>query len=267
MSEIGIEDNFFSLGGDSILSIRVVALLKSRGIALGINDIFQHQTIALLAAQAGAVESEAVALEPFALLSDSEREEWSESYVYADAYPMSTLQAGMVFHTQLEQFNGVYHDIVVEHVKCVWEEGSFAQALTACVEEHPVLRTVFRLDGERPLQLVQRAAELPLEVVDLRGQADAEQYVAGLGRGAQAACVRLGAGAAVAVEHLPAHGRELSVCTELPSRSAGRLEPGGADDGAVQPLPAVAAGSGAGAGRDRLDVPGVHRAGAAGAGG
>jgi aryl carrier-like protein len=46
---VGIEDNFFSLGGDSILSIRVVALLKGRGIALGINDIFQHQTIALLA--------------------------------------------------------------------------------------------------------------------------------------------------------------------------------------------------------------------------
>src|SRR6185436_6476953 len=34
---VGINDNFFTLGGDSILSIRVVALLKSRGIALGIN--------------------------------------------------------------------------------------------------------------------------------------------------------------------------------------------------------------------------------------
>jgi aryl carrier-like protein len=175
--QIGIEDNFFSLGGDSILSIRVVALLKSRGIGLGINDIFQHQTIALLAAQAGAVESEAVALEPFALLTEAERAELSESYIYEDAYPMSSLQTGMVFHTQLEQFSGVYHDIVVEHVKCVWEQESFEQALTACVEEHPVLRTVFRLDGERPLQLVRRAAELPLEVVDLREQAAAEQQV------------------------------------------------------------------------------------------
>ncbi len=176
---VGIEDNFFSLGGDSILSIRVVALLKSRGIALGINDIFQHQTIALLAAQARAVESEGAALEPFALLTEAERAELADSYIYEDAYPMSTLQTGMVFHTQLEQFSGVYHDIVVEHVKCAWDQASFEQALTACVAEHPVLRTVFRLDGERPLQLVRRAVELPLEVVDLRPQADAEaeQYV------------------------------------------------------------------------------------------
>ncbi len=177
--QIGIEDNFFSLGGDSILSIRVVALLKSRGIALGINDIFQHQTIALLAAQARAVESEGAALEPFALLTAAERAELADSYIYEDAYPMSTLQTGMVFHTQLEQFSGVYHDIVVEHVKCAWDQVSFEQALAACVAEHPVLRTVFRLDGERPLQLVRRAVELPLEVVDLRAQveAEAEQYV------------------------------------------------------------------------------------------
>ena len=49
---IGIRDNFFSLGGDSILSIRVVSQLKSRGIALDIKDIFQHQTIEMLAVQA-----------------------------------------------------------------------------------------------------------------------------------------------------------------------------------------------------------------------
>jgi aryl carrier-like protein len=175
---VGIEDNFFTLGGDSILSIRVVALLKSRGIAVGINDIFQHQTIALLAAQARAVEEDA-ALEPFALLTDSERAELGDDYdaIYEDAYPMSTLQTGMVFHTQLEQFSGVYHDIIAQHVKCPWEQHKFEQALATCAEEHPVLRTVFRLAGERPLQLVRRAVDLPLEVVDLREHVDAEQYV------------------------------------------------------------------------------------------
>jgi amino acid adenylation domain-containing protein len=123
------------------------------------------------------VASEREQLEPWALLTAAEREELAESYIYEDAYPMSTLQTGMVFHTQLEQFSGVYHDIVVEHVKCVWDQARFEQALRACVEEHPVLRTVFRLDGERPLQLVRRAVDLPLEVIDLREQAEAEQQV------------------------------------------------------------------------------------------
>jgi hypothetical protein len=115
---------------------------------------------------------------PFALLTEAERSDLDQD-VYEDAYPMSALQAGMVFHTEREQFNGVYHDMVAEHVKCPWDQESFEQALAACVEEHPVLRTVFRLDGERPLQLVRRMVELPLEVVDLREHSSeaGEQYV------------------------------------------------------------------------------------------
>jgi len=50
--QVGIRDNFFSLGGDSILSIRVVGMLKSRGIKVEIKDIFQHQTIERLALHA-----------------------------------------------------------------------------------------------------------------------------------------------------------------------------------------------------------------------
>ena len=38
---------------------------------------------------------------------------------------MSALQAGMVFHTQLEDFTGIYHDMVAEHVKCPWDEELF----------------------------------------------------------------------------------------------------------------------------------------------
>src|SRR6185369_5745115 len=136
------------------------------------NDIL----IALLATEEAASEK---AIAPFALLTDSERATLGDGYedVYEDVYPMSALQTGMVFHTQLEQFSGVYHDIVAEHVKCPWDQQSFARALATCVEEHPVLRTSFRLDGERPLQLVRRAIELPLEVEDLRDHVDAEQYV------------------------------------------------------------------------------------------
>jgi amino acid adenylation domain-containing protein len=46
---VGVQDNFFSLGGDSILSIRIVSLLKQRGLAIDIKDLFQHQTVAQLA--------------------------------------------------------------------------------------------------------------------------------------------------------------------------------------------------------------------------
>ncbi|HLM54863.1 MAG TPA: amino acid adenylation domain-containing protein, partial [Pyrinomonadaceae bacterium] len=172
---VGVDDNFFTLGGDSILSIRVVSLLKARGVSVEIKDIFQHQTVAQLARQAG--QGAAAPNEPelgrFALLTEEERAALGD--IYEDAYPMSALQSGMVFHTQLEQFGGIYHDIMAEHVRCPWDEQKFERALRACVEEHPILRTGFLLNGRRPLQVVYRSVELPLEVEDLRGQSDEEQ--------------------------------------------------------------------------------------------
>jgi arthrofactin-type cyclic lipopeptide synthetase C len=50
---VGIEDNFFSIGGDSMLSIRIASVLKSRGISVDVIDIFQHPTISQLSAQVG----------------------------------------------------------------------------------------------------------------------------------------------------------------------------------------------------------------------
>src|SRR5258708_24918968 len=174
---VGVKDNFFSLGGDSILSIRVVSMLKARGIALSIRDIFQYQTIEQLAARAKAHGEgrarEEQKLEPFALLTEDERKELGEGY--EDAYPMSTLQSGMVFHTQLEQFSGIYHDIVSEHVKCEWDRGKFEEALAACMKEQPILRTCFRLEGARPLQQVHAVMALPLHVEDLRGRTPEDQ--------------------------------------------------------------------------------------------
>ena len=176
--QVGVHDNFFSLGGDSILSIQMVSLLKARGV-ISINDIFQHQTVEQLAARAQKrvrrQSEERTQLERFGLLTEAERERLAQRGEYEDAYPMSVLQAGMVFHTQLEQFSGIYHDIVSEHVKCPWERGSFERALAACMEEHPMLRTGFLLDGERPLQVVHRRMELPLEVEDVRGVREEEQ--------------------------------------------------------------------------------------------
>ncbi len=52
-SEIGIHDNFFELGGDSILSLQVVARAREAGLVLTPRQLFQHQTVAQLAAVAG----------------------------------------------------------------------------------------------------------------------------------------------------------------------------------------------------------------------
>ena len=53
LERVGIHDNFFDLGGDSILSIQVVARANQAGLRLTPRQLFQHQTVAGLAAVAG----------------------------------------------------------------------------------------------------------------------------------------------------------------------------------------------------------------------
>jgi amino acid adenylation domain-containing protein/non-ribosomal peptide synthase protein (TIGR01720 family) len=53
--EVGIHQSFFALGGDSILSIQVVSRAKEHGIELTPRLVFQHQSVAELAAAVGTV--------------------------------------------------------------------------------------------------------------------------------------------------------------------------------------------------------------------
>ena len=49
VSPIGLHDNFFEIGGDSIQSIQVMARAQKAGIKLATNQLFEHQTIGELA--------------------------------------------------------------------------------------------------------------------------------------------------------------------------------------------------------------------------
>ena len=51
--DVGVEDNFFELGGDSILSIQIVARAREQGLRVTPRQLFEHQTVAALAAVAG----------------------------------------------------------------------------------------------------------------------------------------------------------------------------------------------------------------------
>ncbi|WP_188306297.1 non-ribosomal peptide synthetase, partial [Streptomyces sp. CBMA123] len=46
---VGARDNFFALGGDSILSIQIVSRARAAGLALTTKDVFRHQSVAELA--------------------------------------------------------------------------------------------------------------------------------------------------------------------------------------------------------------------------
>jgi amino acid adenylation domain-containing protein/non-ribosomal peptide synthase protein (TIGR01720 family) len=53
LDEIGIHDNFFEIGGDSIIGIQIISRANQAGLRLTPRQVFQHQTIHDLAAAAG----------------------------------------------------------------------------------------------------------------------------------------------------------------------------------------------------------------------
>ncbi len=177
LDRVGIHDTFFALGGDSIRTVQVAARARERGLPLSVQQIFQHQTIHTLAQAISSTEAtafDAPQSAPFSLAAPEDRPLLPDTV--EDAYPLTRLQLGMLFHAESSPEASVYQDVGSLLLRGRFEAQAIRAALAQLVARHPVLRTSFALTGFRaPLQLVHRAVELPLQIADLRHLAPAEQ--------------------------------------------------------------------------------------------
>ncbi|MEV5838710.1 amino acid adenylation domain-containing protein [Nocardia sp. NPDC052112] len=60
LDTVGVDDSFFALGGDSIVSIQLVSRAKAAGIGFSARDVFERKTVAALAAIATDVSAQTV---------------------------------------------------------------------------------------------------------------------------------------------------------------------------------------------------------------
>jgi amino acid adenylation domain-containing protein len=169
IDEIGVRDNFLSLGADSIRSVRVVALAHERGLRLSLQQIFQHQTIEELAEALRQADGRDQTrwTEPFSLIYPEDRAKLPADVV--DAYPLSSLQAGMLYHMQVDPAAPAYHNVTGFLLRARFDPTAFQRAVDRVVERHDVLRTSFDMTSySEPLQLVHPHARLETVVEDLR---------------------------------------------------------------------------------------------------
>ena len=171
VDQVGVDDNFFELGGDSIRSLRVVARARERGLTLSIAEMFDHQTVGALAQALRRSGETAVRTEPFSLVSDADLVALPAGL--SDAYPLSRLQAGFVFHAELRQGYEVY--LTSFHVRVRFDEDALRRALEQMARRHPMLRSAFDVSFSEPLQLVYTHAQAPLAVFDWRDRPEKEQ--------------------------------------------------------------------------------------------
>lgn len=173
LDAVGADDNFFDLGGDSILSIQIVARAAKAGIRLTPRQLFQHQTVRALAAAAAGVTS-ATAPSAATTTAAGAGDASAEVAVPATAYPLTPVQRGMLFHSLLAPESGVYVEQLRLPLSGDVDATALGAAWRAVATAHPVLRTRVVWEGaDEPYQVVDDDAVLPVDHHDLRsGQRD-----------------------------------------------------------------------------------------------
>ncbi len=177
IGQVGIFQNFFDVGGDSIRCISVVGRAKEAGLNLSVEQMFRHPTIHELS-RIGRDEADDIPrvspTQPFDLISPDVRHRIPEEI--EDAYPLSVVQLGMLFHSEYGSREAVYHDIICYTMKMDFDPDALQRSLRGLADRHPILRTAFELSrfGE-PLQLVRKTADIPLQCDDLRDRPVSEQ--------------------------------------------------------------------------------------------
>ncbi|MEU3539964.1 non-ribosomal peptide synthetase [Streptomyces paromomycinus] len=172
VERVGVRDNFFALGGDSILSLQTVVRARRAGLRLTSKDLFQRRTIAALAPVVTTEESAAGegAVPAFALSgldADGVARLTAATGPAEDAYPLTPMQSGLLFHTLMDAEGGVYVEqfhFALEHIRRPELLGTAWQRVA---DRTPELRTALSWDGlAEPLQVVRTGVEIPVAHLD-----------------------------------------------------------------------------------------------------
>ncbi|MFF0221631.1 amino acid adenylation domain-containing protein [Streptomyces sp. NPDC004629] len=157
---VGLDDNFFSLGGDSILSLSVVARVRRAGLQLTSKDLFRRQTIAELAPYVGRLTRSDIADE-------------------AGPAPLTPIQHWFL---DVREGSGVFHQTVTAELGDDIDLPSLRAALAALPAEHPALRTRFArtADGRWTQQIADAERGETVRVADAADPAVVAAHMAWL---------------------------------------------------------------------------------------
>ncbi|WP_255284961.1 non-ribosomal peptide synthetase [Rhodococcus jostii] len=175
VDRVGLDDDFFRLGGDSIMSTQVVSRARARGVLVSARDVFERRTVAGLASVAHPVRDEdSVSFEEVPLPSPTP-EQWAvveARYPRAvEVWPLAPLQTGLVFHATLaSESPDVYAVQAVLGLSGPVHADRVKAAAQAIVDRYANLRVAFLTDGVvEPVQVVLEGLVVPWWEADVSG--------------------------------------------------------------------------------------------------
>ncbi|NER79863.1 MAG: amino acid adenylation domain-containing protein, partial [Leptolyngbya sp. SIO1D8] len=160
LEKVGIHDNFFELGGDSILSIQIISRLNQAGLQLTLQQMFEHQTIAELAA-----------------VATTGRGIQADQGLVTGAVPLTPIQCWFLAQNLPEAHH--WNQSILLEVRQPLEPVLLRQTVQSVLEQHDALRLRFEHQATGWQQWVSHPdAKTPLTLLDLSTVAEADQSLA-----------------------------------------------------------------------------------------
>jgi aryl carrier-like protein len=186
--KVGVNMNFFEMGGDSVKAIQVVSRANKRGVPLNVQHLYRNQNIAELAKAAGKIQPVQPA-ETFingtspALSLEVDREDLNRrlpaGVEIEDILPLTPQQRHML--QCLDDFDhegtGLYLiQKLYLPITTNLEIPLLKEALTKVTAHRQLLRSVFVWKGvKEPVQVICKQGEMPLTYKDWSRQSPGEQ--------------------------------------------------------------------------------------------
>ena len=187
--QIGRDDDFFALGGDSIKSIRLVSKLRQEGYSTSVPDILKTKTVKGIARSIELRRQEAAASEKNAAAAAAE--DWPADVlarVRAEfaargeelerVYPLTGMQEEMLLKVQMDPEAASYHLTTRLSLAALPDREQLTAAFGRLVAKNEVLRTAIVHEGVgEPMQAIVRDRPGCVTFEDVSAEADPEAAV------------------------------------------------------------------------------------------
>ncbi|HEV7924065.1 MAG TPA: amino acid adenylation domain-containing protein, partial [Verrucomicrobiae bacterium] len=156
MKQVGIHDNFFGLGGDSLSAMQVISRVRDQcQMELSLSELFTTPTVAGLTA--GLAKNGHV--KPPAQIRRAER---------FGGFPLSFVQQRLWFLQQIEPESTAYHISMAIRLIGKLDVQALQKALQAIIQRHEILRTTFASADGNPSQIIAPVGPMAWKMSDLR---------------------------------------------------------------------------------------------------
>ena len=169
VERVGADDNFFHIGGHSLLAARVVTQVREGfSVELSVRSLFERPTLSEFAEHVAAALGQSTgAAQPV------DREIGT---VAPSTYPPSFPQQQLLFIDRLAPDVATYNGTLAVRIEGELDRDALEQALGDVVERHEALRTVFRWEDDGPVQVVLERERPVLRVLET-GPAELERLM------------------------------------------------------------------------------------------